>query len=54
MAGIPSEDDDGNAASKSKAPSKDDMAWVKSINMKLASLDDITDPNYKSYIKGLL
>jgi|TARA_R110002153_G_scaffold233231_1_gene386627 hypothetical protein len=54
VAGIPSEDDDGNAASKSKAPSKDDMAWVKSINMKLASLDDITDPNYKSYIKGLL
>ena len=53
VAGIPSEDDDGNAASKSK-PTKDDMAWVKSINMKLASLDDITDPNYKSYIKGLL
>ena len=54
VAGIPSEDDDGNAASKSKIPTKDDMAWVKSINMKLASLDDITDPNYKSYIKGLL
>ena len=54
VAGIPSEDDDGNAASKSKSPSKDDMAWVKSINMKLANLDDITDPNYKSYIKGLL
>ena len=54
VAGIPSEDDDGNAASKSKSPSRDDMAWVKSINMKLASLEDITDDSYRKKIKGLL
>ena len=54
VAGIPSEDDDGNAASKSKSPTRDDMAWVKSINMKMASLEDITDDSYRKKIKGLL
>jgi len=53
VAGIPSEDDDGNAASKSKTPSKDDMAWVAAINNG-QSISDINDPVYREYIKGLL
>ena len=53
VAGIPSEDDDGNAASKSKTPSKDDMAWVVAINNG-QSISDINDPVYREYIKGLL
>ena len=56
VAGIPSEDDDGNAASKqaTKKPSADDLAWVKAINDKTAALEDLNDPKYKEYIKGLL
>ncbi len=53
VAGIPSEDDDGNAAVKSKVPSKDDMAWVNAINNG-QDINDINDPQYREYIKGLL
>jgi hypothetical protein len=56
VAGIPSEDDDGNAASKgAKAqPTKDDLSWVKAINDGLAKLEDLQDPTYRNYIEGLL
>ncbi len=54
VAGIPSEDDDGNAAVKSKSPSQDDMSWVKAINEKQTTLEDITDPKYREYIRSLL
>ena len=54
VAGIPSDDDDGNAASKgNKTPSKDDMAWVAAINNG-QDISDINDPAYREYIKGLL
>jgi len=55
VAGIPSEDDDGNNASKgNKQPSQDDLAWVKAINDNNAKLEDINDAQYRNYIKGLL
>ncbi len=54
VAGIPSEDDDGNAASKNKKPSADDMAWVNAIRSGTEKLENITDTNYLNYIKGLL
>lgn len=64
VAGIPSEDDDGNAASKQarNKPSDDDMSWVKAIREANAAsknggeeiLNQINDPKYKEYIKGLL
>lgn len=54
-AGIPSEDDDGNNAGKAnKTPSKDDLSWVKAINDGNAKLEDLNDPQYRNYIKGLL
>ena len=53
VAGIPSEDDDGNNASKKAGPTKDDLAWVKAINNG-QSLSDINDPEYRKYIEGLL
>lgn len=64
VAGIPSEDDDGNAASKNKTskPSADDMSWVQAVrdannasqNGGEEVLNQINDPKYKEYIKGLL
>lgn len=56
VAGIPSEDDDGNQASKqskSSKPTDQDMQWVNHIKQG-GSIDEITDPQYKSYIKSLL
>lgn len=54
IAGIPSEDDDGNAVTKKKEPAKADLAWVNAINNGQSNIDDILDPKYKEYIKGLL
>ena len=55
VAGIPSEDDDGNEASKgNKTPTKDDLSWVKAINNGCAKLEDLNDPQYRNYIKSLL
>lgn len=54
LAGIPSEDDDGNAASKSTGPSKIDVTWVEAIKSGKAVLDNIVDEKYRDYIKGLL
>jgi hypothetical protein len=54
VAGIPSEDDDGNAASKSKQPTAADMTWVNGIKNKQTTLDAIDDIGYRAYIQGLL
>ncbi len=58
IAGIPSEDDDGNAASKeqatAKTPSSQDMDWVDAIKGNQTTLEDINDEKYRAYIKGLL
>lgn len=54
IAGIPSEDDDGNAASKKKEPSTTDLEWVKAITKGRAGLEELTDPKYREYIKSLL
>lgn len=54
VAGIPSEDDDGNAASKSKSPTKDDLSWVNAIKENKTTLEEIQDPKYRNYIKTLL
>ena len=35
-------------------PTKDDLSWVKAINDGNAKLEDLTDPAYREYIKGLL
>ncbi len=53
VAGIPSDDDDGNAASKS-GPTKDDLSWVSAIHGERAKLEDIDDEHYRKYIEGLL
>ena len=56
VAGIPSEDDDGNAASKQQAkkPTPDDLSWAKAIRDGNAKIEDLNDPVYRSYIKGLV
>lgn len=54
VAGIPSEDDDGNAASKNKSPTQDDMNWVTGIKSGANKLEEIQDPKYREYIRGLL
>jgi hypothetical protein len=35
-------------------PNADDMSWVKAINDGNAKLEDLNDPKYREYIKGLL
>lgn len=55
IAGIPSEDDDGNGAqNKAKTPSKDDLAWAKAVNDGTCTLEAIEDPAYRNYIKSIL
>lgn len=55
MAGVPSDDDDGNLASskptQKKALTKTDMDWISSVKMNPKVLDEITDPKYKAFIK---
>jgi len=55
IAGIPSEDDDGNAASKSKdvkaMPDNNDLGWIKAIKAKPDEINKITDPVYKMRIQ---
>ncbi|MDB4261571.1 ERF family protein [bacterium] len=56
VAGIPSEDDDGNAASKqSKKPqtlqlTDTDKQWIAAARLDASALDQITDPAYKALI----
>jgi len=52
IAGIPSEDDDGNATIKSV--SSVDQDWINAIKNDSTVIDQIEDPVYKNYIKGLL
>ena len=54
VAGIPSEDDDGNAGSKSKGVSAGDQKWVNAIRSGNDSLESINDLQHRAYIKGLL
>ena len=55
MAGIPSEDDDGNIASQKPAakPKLDDNAkqWIAAAKTNPAALEQLTDENYKAFIK---
>lgn len=58
LAGIPSEDDDGTAASAPVKPSYtidgNATGWIDSINAKTSKIEDITDPQYREFIKGKL
>lgn len=58
VAGIPSEDDDGNAAQNKMAvqskPDKTAMSWISAIKSGAANLGEITDTSYRNYIKSLL
>lgn len=57
IAGIPSEDDDGNAAQSvgmAPTPSEDDMSWVNAIKSNQTTLEQIEDLKYRNYIKGML
>ena len=55
IAGIPSEDDDGNLASKKAAPkqalNQDDQNWVAAVKADNSVLDTIQDPQRKALIK---
>tara|TARA_R110000850_G_scaffold215336_1_gene341067 strand:- start:192 stop:716 length:525 start_codon:yes stop_codon:yes gene_type:complete len=60
LAGIPSEDDDGSAASKpvnqaaKQVISIDDQNWIDLINAGTQKLEDIIDPLRREFIKGNL
>ncbi len=56
IAGIPSEDDDGNSASSNKPskPTENDMAWVNAAKQDIKNLDQIEDPVYKARIQLLI
>jgi hypothetical protein len=56
LAGIPSEDDDGNAASAAPKQAKytvDDSAtgWIDAVKADPAVLNQITDAGYRAFIK---
>ena len=43
-----------NSQQATKQPTSDDLSWVNAIKTNQATLDDLTDPQYREYIKGLL
>tara|TARA_R110000765_G_scaffold76309_1_gene149493 strand:- start:53 stop:577 length:525 start_codon:yes stop_codon:yes gene_type:complete len=54
VAGIPSEDDDGNGASKQavkEKPNSADMNWVNEVKKNRGVIDQIKDPVYKLRIE---
>ena len=54
VAGIPSEDDDGNTASNQKPANvltELDKNWIDAVKVNPANLEQITDPKYKAMIK---
>ncbi len=56
VAGIPSEDDDGNAASKAQSnkkevPNENDKGWIEGIKSGNNKLEEIQDPVYKMRIE---
>ena len=53
VAGIPSEDDDGNGA-RSKKPSVDEMSWVNACKNDSNVIDTIVDPSYKARIQSFI
>ena len=60
VAGIPSEDDDGNNASKGNTTAKGftldatAKSWIDACKADASVLEQITDINYKNFIKGNL
>lgn len=56
LAGIPSEDDDGNAASKQgkEKPSANDLQWVDAVKANAEAINKINDPIYKLKIQLLI
>ncbi len=54
VAGIPSEDDDGNSASKQPTLTADDQSWVDAIRSGQTTLEQINDINRRNKIKGFL
>ena len=59
IAGIPSEDDDGNKASpqqeeKPYIPNENDKSWIASIQSGASRIKDIEDPDYRKLIAGLI
>ncbi len=56
IAGIPSEDDDGNAAVKSapKKLSDLDKQWIEAAKADISVLNQIEDVNYRAFIQGNL
>ena len=56
VAGIPSEDDDGNAASKAQpnkkeVPNENDKGWITGVKNKTNDINEIADPVYKAKIQ---
>ncbi|HHZ68820.1 MAG TPA: single-stranded DNA-binding protein [Methylococcaceae bacterium] len=53
VAGIPSEDDDGNSASSNKPskPDENDMAWIASAKENPDAINSIDSPVYKTKIQ---
>ena len=51
VAGIPSEDDDGNAASKQVKPNDNDIQWIGLGKTDKANLNQITDAVYRAKIE---
>jgi len=53
VAGIPSEDDDGNGASKAEkeTPNANDKSWIEAVKKDKTALNQITDPVYKMRIE---
>lgn len=52
IAGIPSEDDDGNGATFSKEK-EIELQWISAVKENPEALEQINDPQYKSKIKKL-
>jgi hypothetical protein len=54
VAGIPSEDDDGNSASQAQLTpqlSANDLGWIKAVKADPKVLEQLTDATYKALIK---
>lgn len=57
IAGIPSEDDDGQAASAPQSKpvlTQDDKGWIDAARQDKAVLNQITDPQYRKFIESNL
>ena len=62
IAGIPSEDDDGNACSRGNVqqgnsypqPNDADKSWINAIKDGVATLEEINDPKYRNTIKNYI